>query len=129
MRPSSALNMTLPAFAAECRRPQHSARSKPTAIDRYLLPAGRSAANPPAAVDQQDRETDRRPTVAQTLLHILCKQRQCNEGGKANFEASIRETQRNVISTINSRHTRHSRPAGGLERERDAILTCARKPT
>ena len=34
------------------------------AIDRYFLPAGRSAANPPAAVaavDRWDRRTDARP--------------------------------------------------------------------
>jgi len=45
----------LPAFAAERRRLQHGARSALAAINRYLLPtgreqAGRSAANPPAAV-------------------------------------------------------------------------------
>ena len=39
------------------------AHSTPTAIDRYLLPAWCSAANPPAAVaavDQCDRQLDRR---------------------------------------------------------------------
>jgi len=50
--PSSALNMTLPAFAAERRR---CTRSAPTAIDRYLLPAGRSAANPQASVAAVDQ--------------------------------------------------------------------------
>jgi len=38
----------------------HGAR--PAAVDRYLLPAGRSAANPPvtvAVVDQWDRQPDR----------------------------------------------------------------------
>jgi len=52
----------------------------PAATDRYLLPTGCSAANPPAsvaAVDQWDRQTKRerqtgrRPTITQTLLHIL----------------------------------------------------------
>ena len=55
--------MTLSAFAAERRRLQHGARSAPAAIDLYLLLAGRSAANPPAAfatVDQWVRRTDRR---------------------------------------------------------------------
>jgi len=49
--------VTLPAFAAEH---QHVARSAHVGIDRYLPPAGRSAANPPAAVaavDRRDRET------------------------------------------------------------------------
>jgi len=41
--PPSALNVTLPAFAAERRRLQHGA-----------LPTGRSAANPPAAVAAAD---------------------------------------------------------------------------
>ena len=71
--PPSALNVTLPAFAAERRRLHYCARSAPTAVDRYLLPAGRSAANPPAAVAAVDRwdrrtdgETDTRP------LHRPC---------------------------------------------------------
>jgi len=41
--------MTLPAFAADSRRLLHGARSAPVAIDRYLLPARRSATNPPVA--------------------------------------------------------------------------------
>jgi len=48
----------------------HGARSAPAAVDRCLLPARGSAANPPAAVaavDRWDRETegqtDGRPTV------------------------------------------------------------------
>jgi len=52
--PSSVLNTTLPAFATERRRLQHSARSAPAAISRYRLPAGRSTANPPAAVAAVD---------------------------------------------------------------------------
>ena len=47
--------MTLPAFTAESRRVQHGARSAHAAIDRYSLPARRSAANPPAAVAAVDR--------------------------------------------------------------------------
>ena len=53
--------MTLPAFTAERRRLQNGAHSAPPAIDRYILPAGRSAANPTtavAAVDRWDRHTD-----------------------------------------------------------------------
>ena len=53
--PPSALNMTLPACAAELRRLQHDARIALTAIDRYILPARRSAANPPTAVAAVDR--------------------------------------------------------------------------
>jgi len=37
--------MTIPSFAAERRRLQQGARSATAAIDRYLLPVGRSAAN------------------------------------------------------------------------------------
>jgi len=58
--------MTLPAFAAERRRLPYGARSASAAVDRYLLPAGRSAANQPAAtvaIDRWDRQTDGRPTV------------------------------------------------------------------
>jgi len=52
-------------FAAEGRRLQHGARSTPAATDRYLLPAGRLSANPPAApsllsIDGTDRQTDKR---------------------------------------------------------------------
>jgi len=39
---------------------QHDTRSAPAAIDRHLLSAGRSTANPPAAVDRWDRETNGR---------------------------------------------------------------------
>jgi len=60
--PSSALNMTLPAFAAERRR---CTRSAPTAIDRYLLPAGRSAANPQASVAAVDQPSWNRSTEQQ----------------------------------------------------------------
>jgi len=57
--------MTLAAFAAKRRRLLHgaSASSAPASIDRYLLPAGRSEENPPAAVaavDRWDRQTDGR---------------------------------------------------------------------
>ena len=38
-----------------------TARRAPAAIDRYILPAGRSAANPPAAVDRWDIQTDEHP--------------------------------------------------------------------
>ena len=73
--------MTLPAFAAECRRPQLGAGSAPAAwrpqlgarsapaaaaIDRYILLTWRSAASPPAAVaavNRWDRHTDGRQTV------------------------------------------------------------------
>jgi len=57
--PSSALNMKLPAFAAERRRPQHGACS----CRSVCLLTGRLATNPPgavAAVDRWDRQTDGR---------------------------------------------------------------------
>jgi len=52
--------MTIPSFAAERRRLQQGARSATAAIDRYLLPVGRSAANPlaaTAALDRWDKRT------------------------------------------------------------------------
>jgi len=54
--------VTLPAFAAERRRLLYGARSAAAAVDRYFLPAVRSAANPPhaaAIVSQRDGQTDR----------------------------------------------------------------------
>ena len=52
-RPLSAFSMMLPGFLAELRlRRLHAAPCSraPAAVDRYRLPAGRSAANLPAAV-------------------------------------------------------------------------------
>ena len=55
---NSAVNVTLPAFAAERRA------AAPLLLgDRYVLPAKHSAANPPhaaAAVERWDRQTDGR---------------------------------------------------------------------
>ena len=68
--PSSALNITLPAFAAERR----AAAPLPLNDDRHFLPTERSAPNPPAAVDRRDRQTDGRTdrrTDARPL-HRLC---------------------------------------------------------
>ena len=70
--------MTLPAFAAERRRLLCGDRSAPAAIDQYLLPAVRLAANPPhavTAVNRWGRHTDRRLRGQQTLFRILCGQR------------------------------------------------------
>jgi len=70
---TSAVNVTLPAFDAERRCLLHARRPQ-LSIDP--LPAGRSAANLPAAVaavDRWDRRTDGRSAVTQTLL---CWQRQ-----------------------------------------------------
>jgi len=53
MLPTFAAEPRCSAIAAEHRRPQHT-----TAIDRYLLPAWCSAANPPAAVAAVDHFTD-----------------------------------------------------------------------
>jgi len=58
---NSAVNMTLPAFAAE-RRAAAPLLLGAGAVDRYVLPAGRSAANPPhaaASVERWGRQTDR----------------------------------------------------------------------
>ena len=62
----------MPAFAAERWRLQHCAHGAPIAIDRYLLRAGRSLANPPhaaAAVERWDRQTDRRPDGHSTVTY------------------------------------------------------------
>jgi len=66
--------VTLPAFAAERRAAaplllSAPAAGTPIAVDRYLLLAGRSAANPPAAAAAVDRRTDGQTglsTVSQT---------------------------------------------------------------
>ena len=58
---TSADNVTLLAFAAERRAAGCPAAA---AVDRYLLPAGRPAANPPhasAVVDRTDKRTDAVP--------------------------------------------------------------------
>ena len=71
--------MTLPEFSADrraaaplllsagacCRRPQLA----PTAVDQYLLPSGRLAANPTAAVKSVDRW--HRQTDGQTLDRFI----------------------------------------------------------
>jgi len=77
-------NVALPAFAAARRAAAWlQLTAGRAAIDRYLLAAGPTAANPQlqrAAVRwdrQTDRRTDGRPTVAYTLLRVystLCGQ-------------------------------------------------------
>ena len=65
--------MTLPAFAAECPRLLHGASNASAAVDRYILPAWRLAANPPtvvAAVDRRDRQKDGRTDARP--LHRPC---------------------------------------------------------
>jgi len=77
--PTSADDVTLPAFAAERRASAPSLLSTGTWSDRYLLPAGRSTVNPPLllSIDETDRRTDR-----QTLDRFIdpathtCGQRQ-----------------------------------------------------
>jgi len=65
----SAVNTTLPAFAAE----RHAAAELAAAtIDQYLLPAGPTAANQPhaAAAGKWDRQMDRH-MITQTLPHTM----------------------------------------------------------
>jgi len=62
--PPSAVNVTLPAFAAECRRLLHGARSW-----RSLSPARRLPLL--LSIDGTDRRTDGRSTVAY-VLYKLC---------------------------------------------------------
>ena len=67
--------MALLAFAAERRAAAPLLLWALAAIDRYLLPAGLTAANPPhapaVAQDGTDRRTDRHRIVTQTLLHTM----------------------------------------------------------
>ena len=71
--------MTLPAFAAKRRAAARAAAPlllgmpAPAAVDRHLLPARRSAANPPhaaQAVERWDREADGRTDARP--LHRPC---------------------------------------------------------
>jgi len=58
-----AVNMTLPAFAAERRATAPLLCAAPAAVNRYFLPTRRSAANLPlaaVAVNRWDRQTNRR---------------------------------------------------------------------
>ena len=58
------INVTLPAVAAERRaaapllRSAQYAAPVPAAVDRYFLPTGHSAANPPATAAAGDRQTN-----------------------------------------------------------------------
>jgi len=83
----SADNVTLLAFAAEhcavasCCRATAAGHLAATTVDRYLLPAWCSAANPmqaTAAVARRDKkrwtETEGHRTITQTLLRTLCGQ-------------------------------------------------------
>jgi len=69
-----------PAARRCCWRPEYGARNAPAALQQYILPTGRSTANPPLLLsnDGTDRQTDGRTdgrwTVAQTLPRILCGQ-------------------------------------------------------
>jgi len=65
---TAAVNVTLLAFAADRRAAAAPLllRAGRAAIDRYLLPAGSTAANPPhaaAAVDNWDIQTERRTDI------------------------------------------------------------------
>ena len=52
----------------------------PAAIDRYLLPAGRWAANPMAAVDRRDRQTDGRTSDRYTEREKLRMLKKIGDG-------------------------------------------------
>jgi len=75
--PLSALSMTLPTFAVECERLQNGARSY-LSISAADTGAQQQTRRPPVllSIERTDRRTDVRPTVTQTLLFILCGQRQ-----------------------------------------------------
>jgi len=64
--------MTLPAFAAKRRAPAplllSAGAGLPAAVYQYLLPTGRSAANPPTLMQQSDG-TDRRRRADTGPLH------------------------------------------------------------
>jgi len=71
--PSSALSVMLPAFAAEHRRLQHGACSQLLIDISCLQDAQQQTRWPPVLLSIDG--TDRRPTITQTLLRILCGQR------------------------------------------------------
>ena len=82
----AAVNATLLAFAAErLRAAVRRCCLAPVAVDRYLLPAGRPAANPPhaaAAVDRWDRQTDRRTHTGHRIAYYCANgvdNRRCGE--------------------------------------------------
>jgi len=79
--PTSADNVTLLELAAKRHAAVRLAAARPAAaaVDRYLLSAGPTAANPPqrhAVVDRRDRETDRRTDTVPSHRYclILCEQ-------------------------------------------------------
>jgi len=69
--PPSALDLTLPAFAAERRRRDVQNNAGAAAIDRCLPPVGRSAANPPAAVAAVGRYYLASVAVAVDSGHVI----------------------------------------------------------
>jgi len=99
--------MTLPAFAAERRAAApllllerrgayctaHLLQARRAAIDRYLLPARHSAANPPLlrSIDGTDRQTDGR-TDALPSVHpsVRLSHRSTTEAGCGGFAAQRR---------------------------------------
>jgi len=96
--------MTLTAFAAERRHLQNDVHSKPTVIDRYLMPTGCSAAKMPAiaaVIDGTDKRMDTHP------LHRPCS---IYYAGSVN-NATI---QRTLDICITSQHpdTMDVKPAG-----------------
>jgi len=72
--PTSADNVALPAFAAA-----HRAVERRPCSSRSISPARRAHSSKPVTAAcggrQTDRQTDRRPTVTETLFGILCRQR------------------------------------------------------
>ena len=64
-----AVNMTLPAFDAECR-----AAAPASAINRHLLQQGTQQQThcTPLSTDGTERQTDGCSTILQTLPHMLC---------------------------------------------------------
>ena len=72
---AKAVNVTLPAFAAERRCLQHGARSTPAVITRSLLPAAKGlAGNEPASgrcFCRSMGQTDGRPTVIEPAAHTM----------------------------------------------------------
>ena len=61
-----------PAARRCCWRPEYGARSAPAALQQYILPTGRSTANPPLLLsnDGTDRQTDGRTDAGP--LHSPC---------------------------------------------------------
>ena len=97
----------LSTFAAECWRLQHGASSAPVAINRYLLPAGHSAANVPVtcccrSTGQTDSRMDD-PFIG-PVLHFVWAASSINGNCSTDWSADGARSNQVCRSEIASRH-------------------------